>query len=63
MRPALIKAKEDTEKTDLEEERESPPALKQKNPQLWRAFGAPPAGQFQNAIDAIIEDFLLYLAG
>jgi hypothetical protein len=60
MRPALIKAKQDTEKTDLEEERESPPALKQKNPQLWRAFGAPPVGRIANLIGRCMDDLCLW---
>lgn len=60
MRPTLLKAKEEVGKA----ESETAPALKRKKTTRSRlSFYAPPVGQFQNAIDSIIEDFLLYLAG
>ncbi len=61
MRPALLKAKEEIKKADLER---VPASGRKRQPQSSRlSHHAPPVGQFQNAIDAIVEDFLLYLAG
>ncbi len=54
MRPALLK-----EKSKIENQDEKGAAGKSSR----KSYRAPPVGLFQNAINSVIEDFLLYLAG